>query len=158
MLEFFKSWNPGAVTALVAVASFFLTIIIAVLSANWRRVRETEITADLKRELIQKGYSVEQVAQLVAVPLVAAYETGNEKELEGQLALLLVQHVPTGKTLEEILRIYQATDAATKKAVYDSVQEMLEAGGTEEQVLAVMRVLCPPKSAPSEFVCSRASL
>jgi len=157
MVEFFSTWNPGAVTALVAVAGLFLTIAVAVLSWNRRMVRETEIAANLKRELIQKGYSVEQIAQLVAVPLQGARDKVNEKEREAQLASLMVQYEVTGGTLEEILRTYQATDAATKKAVYDSVQEMLEAEGTEERVLAAVRALCPPKPAPSESVCLRAS-
>ena len=157
MLEFFSTWHPGAVTALVAVASLFLTIIVAILSGNWRRVRQTEIAASLKRELIQQGYPVEQIGQLVNAPLDDEDETVNQKGREWQLAALLVRHEVSGEAMEGLLRTYQATDAATRKAVYDSVEEMLEAGGNEEQVMAAVRALCPPKPVPSEAVCARVS-
>src|SRR5262249_18548739 len=110
MGEFFSTWHPGTVLALVAVSGLFLTVLVAVVSGNRRRVRQAQIAADLKRELIQKGYTVEDILRLVAGPPGEEDGPVNEKELVAQLALLLVQHEVPGPALEEVLRTYQATD------------------------------------------------
>jgi hypothetical protein len=150
MLEFFSTWHPGLVLALVAVVGFFLTTTVWVIAGHWSSVRRAEIAADLKRDLIQQGQTIEQIERLLAGPAAGAEAQANEKELEAYLASLMVQAEVSEETLEEVLRIYQATDAGTKQAVYDSLEEILGAEPSEEQLLAAVRALCPPKVARLE--------
>ena len=63
-----------------------------------------------------------------------------------QMASLLAQSEVPGPVMTEVLRIYQATDGGTKKAVYDAIEEIVGSEPTEDQLLAAVRTLCPPKA------------
>jgi hypothetical protein len=58
----------------------------------------------------------------------------------------LTQAEVPGPVMLDVMRTYQATDGGTKKAVYDAIEEIVGSEPTEEQLLAAVRTLCPPKA------------
>jgi hypothetical protein len=145
MWDFLAGWKPGEVIGLFAVLGGLLTAVAVVGTIVWSIVRHAEIKANLKRDLVQRGFTVEQIERLVYGPSEASQPV-NEKELEAQLASLLVQHEVEGPVMDRVLRLYQATDPGTKRAVYDSIEEILDSDASEEQLLTAVRALCPPRS------------
>jgi hypothetical protein len=147
MWEFLRHWNwePGAVITLFVVIGGFLTAIVAIIANSWSRARREEIRANLKRDMLDRGVPADQVERLINLP-VDGYPQVNEKELEGNLASALVQSETPGATLERVLRIYQETDPATKKAVYAALEEIIDCGPDEEQLLAAVKALCPART------------
>jgi hypothetical protein len=145
MLEFFATWSPTAIIGLVSVVGGLLAVSICVGLISWCAVRRAQIAADLKRDLVQRGLSVEQIERLVQGP-PEDEKPYYEKQLEGSLASLLAQAEVPGHVMTEVLRVYQATDGGTKKAVYDAIEEIIGSEPTEEQLLAAVRTLCPPKA------------
>jgi hypothetical protein len=145
MLDFFANWSPDAIMGLVAIVGGLLTIVGCVGLMSWCLVRRAQIAADLKRDLVQRGLSVEQIERLIDGPREDE-KPYYEKQLEGSLASLLAQSEVPGPLMTEVLRIYQATDGGTKKAVYDAIEEIIGSEPTEDQLLAAVRTLCPPKA------------
>ena len=136
------SWNAPDVIILFVMLGIFLTAIVATITVSWSRVRREEIRSNSMRELLDRGMSMEQVERLVGVP-ADERNPAQGKELEAQFASLLVQNEIAAPTLERVLRIYQSTDPATKKAVYDSLEEIVGSSPSEEQLVAAVKALCP---------------
>jgi hypothetical protein len=145
MSDFFAHWNSESILGLVSIVGGLLTIVICVGLISWCVVRRAQIAADLKRDLLQQGLSIEQVERLMQGP-PEAEKPYYEKHLEGSLASLLTQAEVPGPVMVEVLRIYQATDGVTKKAVYDAIEEIISSEPSEEQLVAAVRMLCPPKA------------
>jgi hypothetical protein len=142
MWDFFKNWQPHEVLALFVAIGFFLTVIVAVVAASWNRVRREEIRANSIREMLDRGIPVDQVERLIGLP-THGETAANGKALEAQFASLLVQNEVPAPKMERVLRIYQETDPATKKAVYDSLKEIVGSSPSEEQLVAAVMALCP---------------
>src|SRR5581483_7328656 len=119
--DFFATWRPEAVIGLVAVIGGCLAVVAIVVAGIWCSVRHADIAANLKRDMLQRGLTVDENERLMRAPAETS-SAGSEKELEASLASLLVQNEVPGPTLERVLRIYQETDPSTKKAVYDSLE------------------------------------
>jgi hypothetical protein len=136
------NWDANRVIELFMAVGLVVTVIVAVVGYLWSLVRREEIRANLKRDMLDRGLSVEQIEQLVAAPS----EKINEKALEGNLASVLVQNEIPAPVLERVVRIYQQTDPATKKAVYDALEELIGSSPSEEQLVAAVGALCPPRS------------
>jgi hypothetical protein len=145
MLEFFANWSPEAVLGLISIVGGLLAVVSCVGLISWCIVRRSQIAADLKRDLVQRGLSIEQIERLIQGP-PESEKPYYEKQLEGSLASVLAQCEVPGPVMTEVLRIYQATDGGTKKAVYDAIEEIIGSEPSEEQLLAAVRTLCPPKS------------
>lgn len=65
MLEFLSRWDAGEMIGLVAVVSGALIAITAILSGQWRRVRQTEIEASLKHDMLTRGLSAEDIERVL---------------------------------------------------------------------------------------------
>ena len=109
------SWNAPDVAMLFMLIGFFLTAIVATVAVCWSLVRRAEIRATSMRDLLDRGIPIEQVVRLVGAPSDDG-SPAKGKGLEAQFASLLVQNEIPAPTLERVLRIYQETDPATKKA------------------------------------------
>src|SRR5262245_42083012 len=119
MWHILESWPAGFVIGLVAVIGFFLWMITWVIAPFWSRVRLAEMEAALKREFLQRGLSVDEIERLIRASQQTAASGGpvNERELDVDLASILVQYEVSAETMEQVVRTFQATDPATKKAV-----------------------------------------
>jgi hypothetical protein len=149
MLDFLKqgNWDPQAILALICLVGLLLTGIVVTITVAWSHVRREEIRANLKRDMIDRGVPIDQIERLIGVS-TSSGEPVNEKELEAQFASLLVQNEVPGPTMQRLLCAYQATDASTKAAVYSSLEEILGSEPNEEQLVAAVTALCPPRPGP----------
>jgi hypothetical protein len=59
--EFLNKVNGGELIALVAVAGGLLCGIIAIVAGSWQKVRRTEIAAALKRDMLNRGMSADEI-------------------------------------------------------------------------------------------------
>ena len=67
MWEFLSTWPPGMVIGLVSVVGGCLTAIVWGIAIFWSWTRRAEIAANLKRDLLQRGLSVEEVERVLDV-------------------------------------------------------------------------------------------
>jgi hypothetical protein len=75
MTELLSKFDPGEVIGLVAVAGFWLSAIVAILSGAWHRVRRAEIQAALKQDMLTRGLSAEEIRTVIEAGSVS-YPTG----------------------------------------------------------------------------------
>jgi hypothetical protein len=145
MTDFFAGWSSAAIIGLVSVVGGLATVVAIVWAVSWAAVRRAEIATDLKRDLVARGLPVDQIERIVQGPSPAAAAVG--KELEAQLASILVQQEVPAHVMDEVLHVFQQTDATTKQAVYNSLVEIVEAEASDEHLLAAVRGLCAPPPA-----------
>ncbi len=144
MTEFFATWKPSEVIGLAAILAGCLAVVLIVALGVWCAIRHAETAANLKRDMLQRGLSVDEIERVLRAP-AEDHTSVSEKGLEAALASLLVQNEIPAPTLERVLRAFQATDPATKKAVYDSLEEIIGGEPSEEQLLAAVKAFCPPR-------------
>jgi hypothetical protein len=146
MIEMLSQWRAGEVIGLAAVVLGCLTAIVWGIALFWCLTRRSEIHANAVREYLQRGLSVDEIERLIrAHHSPMARDVTDERTLEANLASVLVQHEVSAATMEQVVRVFQSADAATKKAVYDAIEEMLESDVSEDQLLAAVRTLCGPR-------------
>src|SRR5262249_5976860 len=106
-----------------------------------------EIRANLKRDMLQRGLSVDDIERVLRAPGEPAnsQRTPDERGLDANLASLLVQHEVSAPTIEQVVRTFQAVDPGGKKSVYPGIEEMLDSGAEEEQLVTAVRTLCTPR-------------
>jgi hypothetical protein len=61
MSDFLARVDGGELIALVAVGGGMLIAIVCVLAGVWHKIRTEEITANLKREMLDRGMSVDEI-------------------------------------------------------------------------------------------------
>src|SRR5262245_47784879 len=64
MLEFLQSLPAGVLLGLAGIVGLVVVVTPAVLVGEWRKVRAARIEADLKRDLLARGLSAEEVERL----------------------------------------------------------------------------------------------
>jgi hypothetical protein len=147
MFDMLSTWRAGEVIGLTAVVGFFLWMIAWVVVHYWNSARLAELEAGLKRDFLQRGLSVEEIERLLRASREPASigKPINDRELDANLASLLVQYEVSAPTIEQTMRVFQTADPAVKKPVYTAVEEMLESGAAEDQLLTAVRSLCQPR-------------
>ena len=151
MPEFLTNWAPGEVIGLAAVVfgvvGGCLTVIVWGIAIFWSWARREEIRANLKRDMLQRGLSADDIERVLRAPGEPAncQRTTDGRGLDANLASLLVQHEVSARTIEQIVRTFQAADAGAKKPLYDAIEEMLDSGAEEEQLVTAVRTLCTPR-------------
>jgi hypothetical protein len=149
MLDFFSGWRPSHVIGLVAVISTFLTIMVVAVGAFWYCHRRAVLIAEQKHDFLERGFTVDQIERLLRAPAPSAQEAAaSEKAVEGNLASLLVQYEVPAPSIEQIMKMFQSVEPASKQAVCDSISEMLESEAADEQLLTAVRQLCRPSENP----------
>jgi hypothetical protein len=149
MSDVFVGWSPKHVIGLTAVIGAFLTAIIMTIAIVWYQSRRESLLANLKNDYLERGFTIDQIDRLLRSPEPSALDAARteEKSLEANLASLLVQYEVPAATMERVLKTFQETEATSKKAIYDAIEEMLEAEVASEQLLAAVNMLCQPRNA-----------
>jgi hypothetical protein len=149
MSDVFTSWSPKQVIGLVAVIGAFTTVIVVTLAIVWYQSRRESLLANLKHDYLERGFTIEQIDRLLRSPGPSALDAAvaEEKSLEASLASLLVQYEVPAPTMERVLKSFQESEATGKKAIYDAIEEMLEADVAGEQLLTAVNMLCHPRGA-----------
>ncbi len=112
MNEFLDKFTGGQLIGLIAVVMGPLVGIVAVVAAQWRRVRIAEFEAALKQQMLDKGMSAAEIEQVMtasqnpkAVRQVAS--TGNEALDKAALVQNMVENGYEGEDIERVLKAYQ---------------------------------------------------
>src|SRR4051794_35916311 len=123
MFDILAGWPAHQVIELAGVCLGCLTAIVWGIAIFWCWVRRKEIEANLIRDMLQRGLSVDEIARLVRTPgSPSLTQTAtDQRELDANLASLMIQNDIDAATIEQALRIYQQTDPAIKNAVHDSI-------------------------------------
>jgi hypothetical protein len=61
--------NPGIIVPATLFLCITLVSITSVIATRWQRVRQLEIEAALKHEMIERGMSVDEIRQVLETPL-----------------------------------------------------------------------------------------
>jgi hypothetical protein len=145
--NFMRTNGPGVIIFGFMLVGIVLMVVTAI-TIHWMNVRREETRAHLVRDLVDRGIPLDQVERLVNP---TAESNLGDKRLEGKLASVMIENEIPAATMERVLRTYRQTDPATKQAMFKAIEEMVEAGPSEEQLLAGVNALCParPDSPPT---------
>src|SRR5437588_5620316 len=114
MWEFLQNLNGGAVVWLFIAVGATLYYVTHTIAKQWRIVRQTEIEANLKAEMIRQGKSMDEIAQVLRISHTAVkdeedseeHEESQQKE-EEFLVEMLQELLDQDKSAEEIARVLQ---------------------------------------------------
>jgi SOS response regulatory protein OraA/RecX len=99
----------------------FVVIAVAVIAVQWRRVRVAELQAALKKQMLERGMSAEDIEKVLRAAEAPAPEpeqeslvpfTGNTAADSPRLVKLLLEHGYSGDDIERVLR---ALDCAARR-------------------------------------------
>ena len=120
-----------------------------------QEARRAEREVALKKHLLERGLSVEEIERLIRVTEERPKEPETieeEGEVAGEFAALLGGCQPSA--IEEIFALFQATDLATRRAMLSAVTKMRDESEkgkiTDEQIRAVVRGLARPAGPSTE--------
>jgi hypothetical protein len=65
MQELFSRFDSGELIGLFSIAGGMLISIVAIAGSYWRRVRAAEIAAELKRDMLDRGLSAEEIKTIL---------------------------------------------------------------------------------------------
>ena len=65
MEDFFAKFNPGELIGFVAVVGGFLSGMLAIVMNTWYYIRKAEIAAALKRDMLNRGMSADEIRTVV---------------------------------------------------------------------------------------------
>lgn len=128
----------------LAAATIIIIAVVALVTEAWRKVRQAEQDAELKREMLQRGLSVEEIERLLGAQSAAVSEEAAAEDIElltGQLGKCSVG----GAVLEEVLHTFQSASNPARRAITRALAGLIEAAEeneelpNEEQILAVVR-------------------
>jgi hypothetical protein len=133
-----------------------VTSVAATLAQAWHKVRRADREAALKKEMLQRGLSVEEMERVLRASAKPQEETAaasaDDEAIEELVTCLAACESP-GHVIEQVLAAVRATEPSLKQAICRAVQALVNSSGLEgeardEQILAVVRGLCPPDAPP----------
>jgi hypothetical protein len=145
---------PGILTVTFIFGGWIIVAIVSSISKSWRKIHESEHAAALKQSMIERGMSVEDIERVMrAGPPADAQETaaasggGTSKKLTGELTEIagkLVEHGVAAPAMEQILEAVRMCDPASRGAIKDTVETMLDNGAGSDQLIAAVRAIHRP--------------
>lgn len=109
----FQGWKPGEFVGLVAVIGGILFVMITVLASHWRGIRQAEIDATLKQQMLDKGMSAADIEQVLRATRPSTPEAASQPADETPndlpaLVKVLADGEYSGEDIERILRAVTA--------------------------------------------------
>ena len=65
MNELFSRLNPGEVIAFLSISGGMLIGLVSIILGIWHRIRAEEIAAELKRDMLDRGLSAEEIKTIL---------------------------------------------------------------------------------------------
>lgn len=108
MLEMFGK-HPEYLIPMLLFLCGTLVAVIAIVVHNWRRVRQTELDASLKQDMLNRGLSVDDIERVLRASSVPPDQHPAKPETISDNEYALVEKlVDEGKSADEIARIIVA--------------------------------------------------
>lgn len=143
-----SQWQPQELLTLLGIlvgAALALAWVLA-----WRRIRLAQEDAALKREMLQRNLTVEEMERLLRARVAPDEPPPLPGDLIEELTTYLGQHEVTGETLTEIMGLVREAPLPRLQAVTRTVAG-LSAGAEEAgreltgaEILAAIQGLCGP--------------
>ncbi len=166
MWEFLQRLDGGAVIWLVIALGATVYYVTHTLAKQWRLVRQTEIEATLKAEMIKQGKSLDEIAQVLRLSQTSVRDEEEESEEldeahqkeEDFLVEMLDELLDQDKPAEDIARVLQAYQPAAdapfpiqeerramlKRAILRKMVEHERSGEDIERVLQAIAITTNP--------------
>jgi hypothetical protein len=127
MLETLFAKDPELLIPIIMAICGSLVGIIAIVAHQWRNLRQAEVEAALKQDMLNRGLSVEEIERVVRASTNPANSKPawghNRKDPISDNEYYLVEKlVDEGKSAEEIERIIKAVKAGGRSARFESVE------------------------------------
>lgn len=111
MPEFFDHFSSGQILGFSGIIGGVLIALTAIVFSQWRKVRVAEIEGALKQQMLDKGMSAAEIAQVMnagqAPGDTPISSTGNEALDKAALAQRMVDNGYEGEDIERVLKAYQ---------------------------------------------------
>lgn len=154
--EFMAMIYGGALVAIVLILTTWNYYVRALADETALKRERQEAELALKRELIQKGLSTDELARrLELLRLDEPRDTDAEANLVKNLALL--PDLP-GETIESTLNLIHGIGPARQQAILGVVEELIGQDAASPAVIAAVRSMCnapPPASSDAIRTANR---
>ena len=131
-----------------------IMVVVGVLSTTWTVTRQANLDADLKRDMIQRGMSAEDIERVIAASANStrarpSSAQGISEDSLNEVVSVLGQVGASPEVIEEVLSAFRSADVPTQEAVSEAIQHLVESADevTGEQIVAVVRALRQQKEA-----------
>lgn len=160
MFEFFSTWKPGEVIGLVSVVGGVSVAITAIVMGHWSRMRRQDAELALKRDLLARGMSVEEVerAMKASANTTPGWGVLSDVEMEVEFAKYLALNEVSPSRIEEAVGWFRPLARERKAAVAEAITDLVDSGCEEEQLVAAMRALCRPETLSDKELVERLDL
>jgi hypothetical protein len=140
--------HPSAVLA--AAVGVCAAWAITGVAKQWRKKRVAELELNLKRQMLDKGLSPEEIEQVLRASSEGKAEewyhfSGQEDADKGMLVKMLSDYERTGADIERVLQAFPvpahaANSAAARIGRAKAVEGMVENERTTEEIVQMLRV------------------
>jgi hypothetical protein len=117
MSEFLDRLSGGEIIGLAAVIVGPLIAIVAIVMANWRRVRVAEIDAALKQQMLDKGMSAAEIEQVLQASVDSRKKRPADVQDRTALVQEMIENGYEGADIERVLKAYQEPPKPAEKPV-----------------------------------------
>jgi hypothetical protein len=107
MSEILNKLSGEELIPIVAIIAGIVCAIVAILSRQWRRLRVAEMEAGLKQQMLEKGMSAAEIAQVLRASSqrdCGHWYTGDENYDKGNLVKALADNGLSAEDIERVLR------------------------------------------------------
>lgn len=157
-MELIDRIGPGQIIPVIAIVVGGLVGIIAIISGCLTAHSRVKHDAELRKNMLDRGMSAAEVDVAMRSFAVSSDAQGSVEDglwYDGELAKFLA--VPQGKSriayspeaIDFMLRAFRELSPNEKETVFNAIQEMIEAGAGEEQLVAAVRGLCRANERPA---------
>jgi hypothetical protein len=130
-----------------------LVLVVWIVARSYKQVQKlrlaTALRQDVLKDLLARGLSPEEIERVLQGSAVTPEPKDRAREHEADAAFYLNMLKVSGPGLEQALAVVRGAELAAKKAVRDTLENMLGNSPAEEQVLATVRGLCLPPGQPT---------
>ncbi len=145
--------TTGLIVGLSLLGALTLVAVVWIVARGYEQVQNIRMAATLRqdvlKDLLARGLPPEEVERLLRDSVVPPAPKDTVRDHEADAAFYLNMLKLSGPALEQALAVVRTADPAAKKAVRDTLANMLGNSVTEEQVLATVRGLCLPPGQPA---------
>jgi len=156
-MDFLDRIGQGQIIPVIAIIVGGLVGIVAIVSGCLTANSRVRHDAELRKNMLDRGMSASEVETAMRNFGVSCGSQGSIEDglwYDGELAKFLA--VPHGKSgisyspeaIDYMLRAFRELSPNEKETIFNSIQEMIEAGAGEEQLVAAVRGLCRTSERP----------
>jgi hypothetical protein len=118
--------EPKLIVPVVAMIGTALVFIVWIVAAHWKRVRQLQIEASLKQDMINRGLSAGDVERVLWASSTPPPAPPTPESISDNEYALVEKMIDEGRSAEEIERLIRAFKGGS--ASLESIQEAIRRG------------------------------